>query len=515
MLGSIKPLFYIEALMIIGLLLVNALASREGRRQLDGRMMAMVLGMPPLGFLLPGGRYAYMAVILISLPLLARNRPEAARLYVTGLPLMPMLTFPLMLPEPIGLLFAIGTPEMLTLAFLITFAIHRRTGPVRGNALDGAAILLWLCMAIIAIHSATSAVTLTHVLRSLVSTALPTVIPYFLVSRSLVRAEHLRLLIRSLAISGLLLSVVALFEMVKHWQIYGGMYGHLGIDPPVEGYAVRLRGGFLRSPGSFGESTSFGAFLAVASLAVVYSRGLFRSRLHQAAAITLMIGGLLATSSRGGWAAFIVGLLCVQLYRGRIWRVVTVIGLCVAGYAMVNLVGSADPRLGEFLGVAGHAARTADYREDLLSTGLQQIMKRPVFGFDRPSLTAALGDMVQGEGIVDFVNVYLFVALSAGLVGLGMFLSSFAVLAAWLGKIRSTLRRSAEFREPLAFVVATAGGLGMVLIVQSWTERNPYWVILLFALGRALQRTVENSRKAARKATGEGAAPVPAAALPA
>lgn len=515
MLGSIKPLLYIEALMIIGLLMVHAIASREGRRQLDGRMMAIVLGMPLIGFLLPGGRYAYMAVILIGLPLLARSRPEAARLYVTGLPLMPILAFPLTLPEPIGFLFTIGTPEMLTLAFLLAFAIHRRMGPVRGNALDGAAILLWLCISIIGIHSAVAGVTSTHVLRSLVLASLTTVVPYFLVSRSLIRAEHLRSAIRALAITGLLLSVVALFEMVKHWQIYGEIYGHLGIEPPVAGYAVRLRGGFLRSPGPFGESTSFGAFLAMASLAVVYSRGMFRSRLHQAAAITLMIGGLLATSSRGGWAAFVVGLLVVQLYRGRIWRVAMAAGLCIAAYGIVHIVGSADPRLGEFLGVAGHAVKTADYREDLLHAGLQQIMKRPVFGFDRPSLAAALGNMVQGEGIVDFVNVYLSVALSAGLVGLALFLSNFAVLGVWLGKIRATLLRSAEFREPLAFVVAMGGGLGAVLIVQSLSERNPYWVVLLFALGRALQKSVENSRKAARKVAGEGTAPLPAAALPA
>jgi hypothetical protein len=49
-----------------------------------------------------------------------------------------------------------------------------------------------------------------------------------------------------------------------------------------------------------------------------------------------------------------------------------------------------------------------------------------------------------------------------------------------------------------------AGGLGAALVVQSLSERNPYWLILLFALGRGLQQALEHSRKAP-PAAAEGA----------
>jgi hypothetical protein len=510
MLYSIKILLYIETLMVIGLLVVRALASREGARQIDARMMAVVLGLPLIGFLIPGGRYAYTAAILVGFPLLTRGRPDAARLYVTALPLMPLLTFPLTLPEPIGHLFPIGTPEILSFALLIAFLAHRRVGTFRVSLLDGAMILLWLCMAIIAVHAAVTEVTVTHVLRSFVTGALLTVLPYFLVSRSLARDEHLKLVVRALALSGLLLCIVALFEMLKRWALYDSVYLHLGIDSPPSGY--RLRGGLLRARGPFVESTSFGAFLAMAGLAVAYSRGLFRSRLHHAAAILLVVGGLFATSSRGAWLAFVAGLLIVQLYRGKVGRVVAIVGLCVVAYGGARLVGSMDVRLGEVLGVSGDTLGTVDYRKDLLYNGLRQIVKRPLVGFDRLSLEVVLGNMVQGEGIIDFVNTYLAVALSAGLVGLAFFLSNFVALGAWLGQARPRLSRIRELREPTAFVVAMAGGLGAALVVQSLAERNPYWLILLFALGRSLQQALERSRKAAPGPV-ETAARIPAKAV--
>jgi O-antigen ligase len=250
----------------------------------------------------------------------------------------------------------------------------------------------------------------------------------------------------------------------------------------------------------------------MAGLAVAYSRGLFRSRLHHAAAVLLVIGGLFATSSRGAWLAFIAGLLFIQFYRGKAGRVVAIVGLCAAAYGGAKLVGSMDMRLGELLGVAGNPMGTVDYRKDLLYNGIRQIVKRPLFGFDRPSLGVLLGNMVQGEGIIDFVNTYLAVTLSAGLVGLAFFLSNFVALGVWLGGARARLSRIRELREPTAFVVAMAGGLGAALVVQSLSERNPYWLILLFALGRGLQQALEHSRKVP-PAAAEGAVRVKAKAV--
>jgi len=511
MLFHLKTLFYIEVLLVIGLLIARALASAEGRRQINPRLIAFVLLLPAIGYLLPGGRYAYMVALLILLPALSRSRVEAACLFAAGLPLMPMLNFPVKVPGPIDYLLIIGTPEILTLAFLIAFLIHRRTAHVKFNGLDAGMLLLWLCMTLVQIHGAI-AITATHILRCFVGAGLMTLLPYFLLSRSLVRVEHLRLAVRALAISGLLLSVIGLFEMIKHWTLYPAMYQNIGIESPMN-LMLRLRGGMLRAPGPFSESTSFAAFLSIAGLAVAQSRGLFRSRLHQLAAVALMVGGLLATSSRGGWLAFISGLLFVQLYRGKVARVAIIVALCVGTYGAVKLAGAADPRLGEFLGVSGHAVSTADYREDLVRIGLQQVRRRPILGSDQSTLVVVLHSLVQGEGIVDFVNTYLYIALYTGLVGLSFFLSNFAILAVWLGKVRSILRRSRLYHDTLTFIVAMAGSMLAVMFVQSLADRNFYWIVFIFAFGRALQTSVEFTRKSAAKQA--AAVPPAAIALPA
>jgi hypothetical protein len=67
-----------------------------------------------------------------------------------------------------------------------------------------------------------------------------------------------------------------------------------------------------------------------------------------------------------------------------------------------------------------------DYRQRLFDTSLVVIKQNPWFGGG--DYIGQLGDlgMVQGEGIVDLVNTYLAVALSQGLIGLALFLESFA-----------------------------------------------------------------------------------------
>jgi O-antigen ligase len=61
------------------------------------------------------------------------------------------------------------------------------------------------------------------------------------------------------------------------------------------------------------------------------------------------------------------------------------------------------------------------YRERLSERGWEIVMRHPFFGDQFPY--PEMEDLRQGEGIIDFVNSYLQVALNYGLIGLSLFLS--------------------------------------------------------------------------------------------
>ena len=66
-----------------------------------------------------------------------------------------------------------------------------------------------------------------------------------------------------------------------------------------------------------------------------------------------------------------------------------------------------------------------DYREQLLTNSRIVIMRNPWFGSTDFLETPEMEAMRQGENIIDIVNSYLAIALSQGLVGLGLFVSFF------------------------------------------------------------------------------------------
>ena len=498
---DVKTFFYIEALLCVGIVIVRALLSREDRRLIDMRAIVLVLVLPATGYLLPGGRYVFSVAVLLLLPMLARSRAEAARLYLMAVPMMPMLNYLLGVPG-ISYLIRISYPYLLVFGFLIAFVAHKRTGPAPGfRPLDFAMVLFWLLFTTFTLRIAggeASTTTVTNMMRAAIETALQTVIPYFLLSRSLGNPARLRDAMGGLAIAVLLLACVGSFEMVRHWPLYQGMYQHIGIDQPGLSLTLRVRGGLLRAPGPFSESTSFGFFLAICAAAVVSLRSMFRSRAHHIAAILLLIFGLLATSSRGAWLALAGGMLVLFLYRRQYMRIALSVAAGAVIYAMALAVAASSTRAGEFLGVAGVAARTADYRKDLLQQGLALFRRSPLLGSDQISISHALSQLVTGEGIIDYVNSYLFILVYSGVIGMAIFLFPPAVLAGWLGKVRTRLSRDPRRREQLLLIVMGMGALFSGIMFTSFADRNLLWFIIFFAFGRAFQAEVRAARPASR-----------------
>lgn len=144
---------------------------------------------------------------------------------------------------------------------------------------------------------------------------------------------------------------------------------------------------------------------------------------------------------------------------------------------MVSPYGDTLAGLVPFIGVTD--AGNVDYRQRLFDASVLVIRQNPWFGGGNYiGELAALG-MVQGEGIVDLVNTYLAVALSQGLVGLGLFVGVFA--AAGLGLFVAWLRVGVDselHRLGRAMLAALAAVLTMITTMSPiLCVPTMYWLV--------------------------------------
>ena len=125
------------------------------------------------------------------------------------------------------------------------------------------------------------------------------------------------------------------------------------------------------------------------------------------------------------------------------------------------------------------------YRARLLKRGVEEFWKSPIVGDNPQSVVARMQDLQQGEHIVDFVNSYLYFALTLGAVGLIAILVAFVIPI-----VRSWRARRLAGGEPLtgefsAFCFACFISSMAMFALTSFIHRA---VILLMMFSVALAR---------------------------
>jgi hypothetical protein len=301
-------------------------------------------------------------------------------------------------------------------------------------------------------------------------------LPYYLVSRSIKNIEDVRRIGLALTMVALLVSIVLLFEAYSFWPLYRGAYHHYGMEGDL-GIGVKVRAGLMRTGGPFLESTSMAFALALCFFAALSMRHFFRSVSHHAAVICTLIVGLLAPQSRGAWIAVALGLIMIEVYRGRYSVIAT--RMTLIGGVVIGLIvaASGSQRLSELAGISGDALGTVSYRSLLFERGTQEFWKSPVFGQPPAQVYRNLSDLRQGEGLVDFVNTYLYVALVSGSVGLLIFIIGMLLPVVSLLNRRSYFRRAdVDLRLP-AFVFA---GIVVPIEMLAFTSFSGRPAILYF-----------------------------------
>jgi O-antigen ligase len=134
----------------------------------------------------------------------------------------------------------------------------------------------------------------------------------------------------------------------------------------------------------------------------------------------------------------------------------------------------------------GGASDTTTYRRELFEKGRQVFRLSPLVGHSIPRLNVLMAELRQGEGIIDFVNTYLWIALIGGSVGLAIFIGNFADPLVSLWRRRPVLRSYEPGQAPAAFVFGCLVMLCEMLFFTSFGGRPAFLTFGLFGLGAAI-----------------------------
>lgn len=337
--------------------------------------------------------------------------------------------------------------------------------------------------------------TFTNMLRSAFSSTLMILVPFFAFSTAVNTPTRMRMVVLAMIFSALPLALVGVFELLKHWHVYG---------PAFESWTQVFyaeRTGLLRASGPLLDSIPFG-FLFMVS--VGFCLGIPKELLSTNSLtllITLLMAGLISSLSRGPLLGTLV-VVAVFLLTGQkpitsFLKFIAIIATCtILLYALP--IGS---KIFDLLPYVGSEANTetSEYRVKLLENAWKVIERNPIFGSIDFLQTQEMQEMMTGQGIIDVTNTYLVVALRFGLVGLCIFLLFFmSVLFSLARAFNSLPQTDVELKLVSRSLFATLCGVLVTIMTVSsvGTISHMYWILsgLCVAQTRIIRSHLSTSR---------------------
>jgi O-antigen ligase len=246
---------------------------------------------------------------------------------------------------------------------------------------------------------------------------------YYAVSRSCSSRGAIVEAQAAFCLSCTLMAALAVFEATRHWLLYPDLASHWSTYTYSGFYG--FRGGQLRAQASSGNTLALAYLLAIGCGFWLYLQSRIASKLVRGAVLLLLCLGLLATYSRGPW----IGLVVIYLTAVALGpRAVPNLLKGMVGALLLIMLVSLSPlrdRVASLLpfmkgSVDQQASFSITYRQRLAARSWEIILEHPFFG-DQLAMQE-MGDLRQGEGIIDLVNTYAEVAVVYGFVGLAMFI---------------------------------------------------------------------------------------------
>lgn len=433
MLSSISVVAQASLILLIGGMLFAFLLGKADGIWVRTRLLPIMIGLYAFAMLLPNRWLVYAALVAV-IPMMVRNRAEIPPVYLTASLALPQMTTPV----AIAGMYLLDVDKWLSTAIgaAIAFGMHpsRDTRNIRGRF--DLPIVIFLFLEAIQARGGNA----TSILRSETNVFLSYLLPYFVVSRSFARPEDLRRTLLAIGFIAFALSGIAIYESQRGVLLYNIVSQRLGIAELLSSYSHQ-RGGRLRATASFVEATSFGAFLSTAFIALLPLRDTFRTKRYRFIGFLGVFAGIYMANTRAALLGLVIGILTYDVFRKNyrgFFRNIFLIGAVVV--AALTVAQFSD-QMAARLGLAGDSASNTDYRQLLMTRGWEEIKKHPVLGVSPIEAYSSLADLRQGEGIVDFVNAYIYYGLTAGIGGMIALLLGFLLLPLRLTSVRRRIGR--------------------------------------------------------------------------
>ena len=282
----------------------------------------------------------------------------------------------------------------------------------------------------------------------------------------------------------ILAGLIGIFETTRAWLLYSSLDSVLNVNWSLGNYLGRS--GSLRAQATTGQPIVLGYLMVVALGFYVYLARCVRNRFFWWLGFLTLLGGLIATYSRGPWIAGVVALLVFRLSGpkalGGILKAVLIVG-AVGGLLLVSPIGRNIIDLLPFVGSI--ETENIEYRQRLLMISIDVILRNPWFGSFSYMRALADQELVIG-GMVDVVNSYLGIGLANGLVGLAFFVSSFLyVISAIWRSMRRLPDAESELHTVGSGLLASLVGIMVTIFTVSGISLVPvvYWTVLGLGMG--------------------------------
>jgi O-antigen ligase len=308
---------------------------------------------------------------------------------------------------------------------------------------------------------------------------------YYVASRSIRDMAAFRELAGAFVLGATIMAVIAIAEAARGWLLYSTLESGLGVTWGYGNYMARESGGALRAMASTGHPIVMGYLMVVAIPMYLYLAPSIPSKVIRFLTLTVLLGALVATLSRGPWiGGMVMAVVVAGIGQGAAKRFGKIgLGVAVAGgVALLSDWGRGLIDQLPFIGTVG--AETVNYRQQLFEVSMHILSYSPFFGSPGFYGSAAAQQLRQGEGIIDMVNSYLGIAMGTGVVGLSLFVGFF-LAAAWV----AWRARRLAYAEPHALEFSRAvlaAVAGMAVIIATTSSINVIPVIYYLFAGLAV-----------------------------
>lgn len=306
--------------------------------------------------------------------------------------------------------------------------------------------------------------TFTGLLRNFAEATLDFILLYFVASRCLTSKESVRHVVVAFIVAAVFLSLVAIFEFIKHWLLYSGLNDAMGSLNAMFGYLGR--GSTLRASATTGQPIVLGYLIMLAFLLNFYAHRLIASSSLRAMLWIILVLGLVAAMSRGPWVGALVGLFVIALYSSKPAQNISKLAVGgIVGFGAMLLLPGGNKILDYLPWVGSIDASNVIYRELLWEQSLI-VIKNSIWIGSINFVESPHFDVVrQGGGFVDIVNSYLGLVLEKGVIGLSIYLILLFVALAPVYKLIKKIKSS--HYELYLYAVALLGAITASMVTLS------------------------------------------------